>query len=59
MRSSTEVCENVSKAAFAAATAASTSAAPPMAIDAIGFSVAGLMTSIVSVVLGSTHAPLM
>ena len=58
-RSSRVVCEKVSNAAFAAATAASTSAVPPIAIEAIGCSVAGLITSSVSLVLGSTQAPLM
>ncbi len=59
MRSSTLVCENVSNAALAAATAASTSSAPPIAIVSIGCSVAGLMTSSVSLLSGFTHAPLM
>ena len=40
-------------------TAASTSSGPPMAIDSIASSVAGLMTARVSVVLGATHAPSM
>ena len=53
------VSENVSNAALAAATAASTSSAPPIAIDSIGCSVAGLITASVSVVSGSTHWPLM
>ena len=53
------VSENVSNAALAAATAASTSSAPPIAIDSIGSSVAGLITSSVSVVSGATHWPSM
>ena len=43
---------------LAAATALSTSAAPPIATWPIDCSVAGLITSIVSLVLGSTHSPL-
>ena len=52
-RSSTEVCENVSSRG--SSDGASTSAVPPMAIDAIDISVAGLMTSSVSLVPGSTR----
>ncbi len=59
MRSSRVVTENVSNAARAAATAASTSSGPPNAIVAIGCSVAGLITSSVSVETGWTHSPLM
>jgi hypothetical protein len=51
--------EYVSKAARAAVTATSTSSAPPMAIVSTGCSVAGLMTSSVSLEIGSTHLPLM
>jgi hypothetical protein len=45
------------KAAFAAATARSTSAAAPMAITPTGASVAGLMTSRRAAEEGSTHWP--
>ena len=54
-RSSRVVCENVSKARCAAATARSTSAALPSAIVPIGCSVAGLMTSSVFSRAGATH----
>ncbi len=58
-RSSRVVCENVSNAALAAATAASTSAWPPRAMASMASSVAGLMTSRRSSVDGATHSPLM
>ncbi len=58
-RSSTGVCDHVSNAALAAATAASTSACVPIAIVVIGSSVAGLITARVVSPSGSTHAPSM
>ena len=58
-RSALLVCENAGNAARAAATARSTSAAEPMEILVKGSSVAGLMTSRVRGVAGSTQAPLM
>jgi hypothetical protein len=59
MRSSRVVAAYESKAFRAAVTARSTSASLPRAISVIGFSVAGLMTSRVSVPIGSTHWPSM
>ena len=59
MRSSTLLCDQVSKAARAAFTALSTSAAEPIEMRPATASVAGLMTSSVFGVTGSTQAPLM
>ena len=58
-RSSREVCENVSNAARAAFTAASTSSAVPSRILPTACSVAGLMTSSSRRPAGLTHAPSM
>ena len=58
-RSSRVVREYVSNAARAAATATSTSSGPPMAMDSIASSVAGLMTASVSLDSGATHFPSM
>ena len=59
MRSSRVVTENVSKARRAAITALSTSALEPSEIWYSASSVAGLMTSVVFLTTGSTHAPSM
>src|SRR3954453_1246121 len=58
-RSSRDVCANVSNAARAAFTAASTSSAVPSRILPTDCSVAGLMTSSSRRPAGLTHAPLM
>src|SRR5688572_15434189 len=58
-RSSRDVCENVSNAARAALTAASTSSAVPSRILPTDCSVAGLMTSSSRRPGGLTHAPSM
>src|SRR6185369_3737905 len=58
-RSSRDVCWNVSNAARAAFTAASTSSAVPSRILPTACSVAGLMTSSSQRPAGLTHAPLM
>src|ERR1700735_5342438 len=58
-RSSRLVCEKVSKARLAAATALSTSALEPSAISYIGSSVAGLTTGVDFLATGSTQAPSM
>ncbi len=59
MRSAREVREYAGNAARAALQALSTSAAEPSAMVAIGFSVAGFITSSVRRSTGSTHWPLM
>ena len=59
MRSALLVREKAGKAAFAAATARSTSPALPMLICATGSSVAGLITSKGCGCSGATHSPLM
>src|SRR6266849_1045670 len=56
-RSSRLVCENVSKARRAAATALSTSALEPSATSYIASSVAGLTTGVEFLTTGSTQAP--
>src|SRR3954453_5131922 len=58
-RSSREVCENVSNARRAAATALSTSALEPSATSYIASSVAGLTTGVDFLTTGSTQAPSM
>ncbi len=58
-RSSRVVCDQVVNALRAASTAASTSAAPPIAIRPETCSVVGLSTSRVLGSIGSTHWPLM
>ena len=58
-RSATLDCEKLANAARAAFTAASTSAALPMLMRPATPSVAGLITSSVFGVTGSTQAPLM
>src|SRR3954467_5131901 len=55
-RSSRLVCENVSKARRAAATALSTSALEPSATSYIASSVAGLTTGVDFLTAGSTQA---
>ena len=57
MRSSRDVTEKVANARRAAATALSTSALEPSEMRAKASSLAGLMTSIVLGVTGSTHLP--
>ncbi len=59
MRSATLLCDQVSNAARAAFTALSTSAAVPIEMRPAATSVAGLMTSMLFGVTGSTQAPLM
>ena len=59
LRSPGVVCDHSSNAARAAATAASTSATPPLGTWAMTSSVAGLMTGVVSPVAASAHSPLM
>src|SRR3954452_20704889 len=58
-RSSREVCENVSNARRAAATALSTSALEPSATSYIASSVAGLTTGVGFLTAGSTQPPSM
>src|SRR6201987_2028418 len=58
-RSSRLVCEKVSNARLAAATALSTSALEPSAISYIASSVAGLTTGVDFLTAGSTQAPAM
>ena len=58
-RSSRLVCEKVSKARLAAATALSTSALEPSATSYIASSVAGLTTGVDFLTTGSTQAPSM
>src|SRR5438445_112264 len=58
-RCSRLVCENVSKARRAAATALSTSALEPSASSYIASSVAGLTTGVDFLPTGSTQAPSM
>ena len=59
MRSSRLVCEKVTKARLAAATALSTSALEPSATSYIASSVAGLTTGVDFLTAGSTQAPSM
>jgi hypothetical protein len=56
-RSTSPVCDQLSKAARAAATARSTSSGLPCGMRPITSSVAAFTTSIVSLPVGSTHSP--
>ena len=58
-RSSLDVAPQVSKAALAAATARSTSAAVPAGTEAMTSSVEGFSTSMVSEPVDGTHEPSM
>jgi len=59
IRSPTLVCEKLEKAARAAFTARSTSSAEPTEMRPAEASVAGLMTSMLRAVTGSTQLPSM